>query len=345
MDKVAKPTVSIIVPIYNTSKYLVRCLDSIKNQTLEHIEVILVNDGSTDESQQICETYISEYNLNWKLYSKKNGGLSSTRHFGWKKSSGEYIVFVDSDDDIESEYCNMLYESAKSSGSDMSICGYRQIENISRKVSRKEYIPDINGDFIEDIQEEYSKRLIIPYEDGQLIPGFLWMRMMKRNIIKDELFINENLVFSEDQIFDLEYSTLIRRIAVVKKPLYNYYINPGSLTLKYRPKMLEMTKNLTNYFQKYLTDNKLLDENSEDEIHKIRIDGIISAIINSLRFGKISLAFKLSSHIQNYSEGYNSFKQLNSKSKLSRRQKTWWYLIKLNLLIIPQIYYKFRYFS
>ena len=104
--------VSIIVPVYNVSKYIKRCLDSLVKQTLSNVEIILVNDGSEEDEEVLIKEYMLEHN-NIKYYKKKNGGLSSARNYGLKKAIGEYILFVDSDDYIDENMCLNLYNVAK----------------------------------------------------------------------------------------------------------------------------------------------------------------------------------------------------------------------------------------
>ena len=109
-DNISSPLVSIIVPIYNVEQYLPACLDSLVNQTLQDIEIILVDDGSTDKSGQICEEYAQKGKRITVLH-KKNGGLSDARNYGIKKSKGKYISFIDSDDYLSEKFISILYEN------------------------------------------------------------------------------------------------------------------------------------------------------------------------------------------------------------------------------------------
>lgn len=114
------PKISVIVPVYNVEEYLKECLDSLVNQTLDGLEVIMMNDGSTDSSQLIMENYASEYE-NFKAYYKENGGLGQARNFGVKYATGEYIAFLDSDDYVAVDAYQKMYETAKKTGSDIVI--------------------------------------------------------------------------------------------------------------------------------------------------------------------------------------------------------------------------------
>jgi len=123
---VENPLVSIIIPIYNVEQYLERCLESIYNQTYKNIEVLLINDGSPDQSYKIAKAF-AEKDLRFKYYEKDNGGLSSARNFGIDRCSGEYISFVDSDDWVEEDFIDRLVEASQRSQSDIAICNMRYI--------------------------------------------------------------------------------------------------------------------------------------------------------------------------------------------------------------------------
>ena len=119
--------VSVIVPVYNVENYLVKCLDSLVHQTLKDIEIIVVNDGSPDNSQNIIDTYVKKYPKKIKAFSKKNGGQGSARNYGLKYAKGEYIAFVDSDDYVDLDMFFKMYNKAKEDNSDIVICGNKNI--------------------------------------------------------------------------------------------------------------------------------------------------------------------------------------------------------------------------
>jgi glycosyltransferase involved in cell wall biosynthesis len=128
------PLISVIVPVYNVSPYLTECLDSLVNQKFSPIEIIVVDDGSTDDSGVIAESFSRKYN-NIKLYHKENGGLSDARNFGIRHSSGGYIVFVDSDDFVSSYYIGNLYNTIVVGDSDLAITSLYYFEDGSSKAS------------------------------------------------------------------------------------------------------------------------------------------------------------------------------------------------------------------
>ena len=116
-----KKLISIIIPVYNSENYLKKCIDSVLSQTYKDIEVIIVNDGSKDNSDKICKNY-ADQDSRIKYYSQKNSGVSVTRNNGIKYSSGAYIAFLDSDDYIESNFCEIMLRELEKESSDMCIC-------------------------------------------------------------------------------------------------------------------------------------------------------------------------------------------------------------------------------
>ena len=118
------PKVSIIVPVYNVERYLEKCLDSLVNQTLQDIEIIIVNDSSPDQSQAIIDRYLALYPHLIKSYIKTNGGIADTRNFGISKVTGEYFGFVDSDDYVELTMFEQLYNEAKKQDAQLVSCNF-----------------------------------------------------------------------------------------------------------------------------------------------------------------------------------------------------------------------------
>ena len=116
--------VSVIIPVYNVEKYISRCLESLANQTLKDLEILIVNDGSTDNSRSIIEKYLKKHSLRIKYFEKQNGGLSSARNYGLKYATGEYIAFLDSDDYVEKDMYEDMYKIAKKDDADMVECDF-----------------------------------------------------------------------------------------------------------------------------------------------------------------------------------------------------------------------------
>lgn len=207
----ADELVSIIVPIYNVEKYLDKCLKSIQMQTYENIQVILINDGSPDNSQSICEEYCKKDNR-FILVNKSNRGVSSARNNGLEKAKGTYITFVDSDDFIEPNYVQVLLENLIKNNADLSVCSF--YENQSDGKTKQEFFSK-NAEIIS--QEEAIKRCITP---GKFY-GFLWNKMLRANNLGNIKF-DEAIVKGEDSLFLCEYIFKCKKIIVQDIPLYHY---------------------------------------------------------------------------------------------------------------------------
>ena len=164
--------ISVIVPVYNVEQYLERCVESIVNQTYKNLEIILVNDGSTDNSGELCDELAKKDNR-IKVVHKENGGLSDARNNGERESTGEYIIFIDSDDYIHHEMLNTLYNQIVEKNADVSICGVMNVYSNSETPQ----CSDINMDFVCD-KEGFLKEYLI----GEKIPGSICNKLLKKSI-------------------------------------------------------------------------------------------------------------------------------------------------------------------
>lgn len=205
--------VSIIIPVYNVERYLRTCLDSVVNQTLDGIEIIAVNDGSTDNSLAILEEYQSKYSDRMKVFTTDNHGVSHARNYGLARASGEYIQFVDSDDFIELEMTEKLYSKAKRDNNDIVICG-------RYNVYEREHINELNKEAAKLI---YLNRNFIlqenKYEFAQILP-FPWDKIFRRSLLEGIEF-PEKMRF-EDLAFVYKVCCRAKSIGIIDEPLYNY---------------------------------------------------------------------------------------------------------------------------
>lgn len=186
--------VSVIVPVYNVENYLKKCLDSLVSQTLQDIEIVVVNDGSTDNSQKIIDEFQEEFPLKIKSYIKENGGLSDARNFGLEKVSGEFIGFVDSDDYVSETMFKEMYDLAKKHSAEMVICNLQKVDengNVTQKLTQIPNMPEkidlrknfsvfsdlsyfaCNKIFRKDLFQQKTFKKGVHFEDIQLIPQLL----------------------------------------------------------------------------------------------------------------------------------------------------------------------------
>lgn len=203
--------ISIIIPVYNAGKYLERCINSVCNQTYRDIEIILINDGSTDKSSTICDYYASLDNR-IKVIHKINEGVAAARNDGLKIANGDYIGFVDSDDYIGEKMYKELYKSAQTYNADIVQSGYEKISPAGISILSSHY---------KDKVVIGNKNCFKEYCEGENIVNYCWCRIYKREILKDIYF--GKFHYSEDAYFIIQVF-LRCEILVIRSGLYYKYV-------------------------------------------------------------------------------------------------------------------------
>lgn len=214
------PKISVIVPVYNVAPYLKKCVDSIINQTFTDIEIILVDDGSTDESGTICDQY-AQKDSRVKVIHKPNGGLSDARNSGLEVCSGEYIGFVDSDDWISPDMYETLIHFAVKEDLDVAMCGVLDIWP-----DRIEGTPPFKSVILTDVNDIISE-ILVNEHGGTCIP--VWNRIYRSRIFKDLKF--EKGRYYEDGYYLLRWIERTRRFGRISDRKYFYLHREGSLSL------------------------------------------------------------------------------------------------------------------
>lgn len=235
--------ISIIVPVYNVEKYLERCINSLVNQTYSNLEIILVDDGSTDQSGKMCDTYAERY-PNIKVVHKKNAGLGYARNTGLENATGKYVAFVDSDDYVEYNMISNLYNDIIRNDADACIGGFRRvvgdkIDTRANKLEKRFFSTD-------EIKTYIIPRMLGKKPDGtDYIEMSVWKVLFKMDIIKKFglRFPSERELISEDIVFDLDYYPKCNLICMSSDNGYYYCDNEGTLTTRYRPDRFALQKN------------------------------------------------------------------------------------------------------
>lgn len=211
--------ISVIMPIYNMEQYLNRALDSILNQDYENFELILVNDGSTDNCGQICEEY-SKKEKKIKVLHKKNGGLSSARNLGMEHAQGEYVIFPDPDDWVDIDYLSFLHNLQIEGNVDLAICGHYVIDDsgiLSQTTGEKKTLN----------QEEAIYTLF----QSDAYCGFSCNKLYKKSIIQDnELKFDLELGMAQDLHFAFRYFLNSEKFIYDPQPKYYYFQHVGGVT-------------------------------------------------------------------------------------------------------------------
>lgn len=236
--------ITVIVPIYNVSQYLDRCVNSIVNQTYKNLEIILVDDGSRDDSSKKCDEYAIKYK-NIVVIHKKNEGLGFARNSGLSIAKGSYIVFVDGDDYIESTMIEHLYKDMILHNADTCIGGFKRVY--------KDKIVENKNPFAgqEYENDEILKNVLVKmFGKKQDLTDFIkmsvWKVLFSSKIINENnlKFPSERVFISEDIIFDTDYYVHSNKVYISDNIGYCYCDNEGSLTTKYRFNRFELQKKL-----------------------------------------------------------------------------------------------------
>ena len=223
-----RPHVTVIVPVYNVEKYLKKCVDSILCQTLSDIEIILVDDGSTDDSGKICDAY-SKKDDRIKVYHKENGGLSSARNYGIEKAKGKYLGFIDSDDYIDPDMYELLMDNLIKFDADMSLCG---LFDIYEGTPPKVYAEDRT---FEATPEETIKIVL----EAEITSVTAVNKLYKRELFKEVRYPEGKI--SEDAFVIIDLLMRCRKTAITTKQKYYYIHRSGSITtLRFSPQSLHV---------------------------------------------------------------------------------------------------------
>lgn len=221
---------SVIIPVYNAERTLRRCLDSLVGQQFSDYELLLINDGSTDDSDAICREYANTYPC-VRYFAKENGGVSSARNLGLEQAEGEYILFADSDDYVSEDYFASLSDTLKNRAADLFMFGYRNFGGVSTEWDTGEFYEDSETGIAERVASAVRKYLF----------SSLLSKAFKRQIIEQHnIHFAKDLAIGEDQAFIFTYAMHIRSIGSIENHLYNVDVSDGnSLSRKARPYLTE----------------------------------------------------------------------------------------------------------
>lgn len=298
------PKISLIMPVYNAEKYLEKCLNSIINQTYTNIQIIIVNDGSTDKSFDLCKNYAEKDNR-IVLINKENRGVSSARNEGLALAVGEYIGFIDADDYIEPDMIERLTINAIDNNADVSMCGFlleRTDGTFRNKVLARVIIRYSGVEAINNILYRYE------------FHGFVWNKLFSREIIKGDIpkSFDEDIHVYEDLLFCYECIIGSDCIVYDNKQYYHYIIHDNQTSagfstrkltsLKAFEKMIDYTKqnndiNINRFKTSYvqlvislLIQNLDYNINGKNEIHNMLVNELYRYKIHELTDIKIKLA-------------------------------------------------------
>lgn len=263
--------ISIIIPVYNGERYIEKCLDSIKNQTFKDYEVLIINDGSKDNTKKLIEKYLND--KRFKLFNRTNHGIGASRNFGLDESSGEYICFIDSDDYVDKKYLEKLYNKILKENLDIVVCNYIELNeesNIEKKVKIKAFdntTIDKNPELLLSINKSpwnkiYRKSILenikfptdLKYEDTEFLCKALYN---SKNGYVDEylnyyvIHTNSETTTMDKRVFDILY---------IIDNIRKFYENSNDYIKEYIDKMTLQILTTYTIQQRYQKDKKLAKE-------------------------------------------------------------------------------------
>ncbi|MBR4422428.1 MAG: glycosyltransferase family 2 protein [Erysipelotrichaceae bacterium] len=209
--------ISLILPVYNVENYITGCLKSIAAQTFQDFEIILVNDGSKDNSSQKIKAYLGNTTLNWTLYEQENAGVSHARNRGLEMAKGDDIVFMDADDVISEDFLALLHEKMTKHDVDFVFCNYTYVD------TQTPYHDDNDQEIL--YQREELIKTFLKREISFVLPS---MMFRKRFLLENGLSFNEKIRFSEDQLFIWETIFKSHQTIYLPKKMYGYYLREQS---------------------------------------------------------------------------------------------------------------------
>ena len=262
---------SIIIPAYNSSKYIENCVNSINNKNKDSLEIIIINDGSTDNTQLICENLCKKYD-NIKLINKNNEGVSVSRNIGISKATGKYIMFVDSDDELLPEWYEIVFN------------------NLNSKC-------DINY-FSEQIpKEDVNISSMLSYISGNNTYHFDYAgpvsKVFKTSFLKNNnIIFDKNLSNGEDMIFNFEALLQSNNYNIVRQSFYKYRNYGGSSTKKFDENIFETDKNFQNKIEKIINKFNISQSKKKEILNYYSLNGILTVFIRMSYLDKFEDFYK-----------------------------------------------------
>lgn len=318
-----QPQVSIIVPVYNVENYIERCLNSLVNQTFKDIEIITINDGSTDKSLELINKYVKE-DIRVSVIDLGDEGVSYCRNLGIEKANGKYIMFVDSDDWIDFNMVEVMYKKAEENNIDLVMCSYiREFKDHS-----KEKIFNLPEEIIykeDKVKNELLRKLVGPVKEELSNPemldalGTVWGKLYRADIFKENKinFVDlKEIGSAEDTLFNIFTFNYLKKVMFLNKPMYHYWRdNPKSVTSQYNSKLKEQRKVFFKYISDFIKENNFEQVFEEALNNRICTSVLGLGLIECSKNNKISRINKIKNIKIIINEEYirNAYKNLELK--------------------------------
>lgn len=319
--------ISVIIPIYNAEVYLENCLESIKNQSFTDYEVLLIDDGSTDNSGKICDVFATK-DFRFQVIHKSNGGVSSARNIGIEQAKGEWICFMDSDDTVEKDYLQHLYQGANQQNDILVVQGFKTI------LPQKQFRVRTFGTHLYTASDIYQLFQVLNINRS----GYPFAKLYNSQIIQqNQIRFIEQIHYAEDVMFMLTYMCHINALQTLDGYNYNYYIRNNSNSLSHR--IFSFESEYTCYETYIDRINKLKNKFNIPEESLVKVYNVISEYLVRRSIGSMYQS-------QTYKPKYERIRILKSLTKqqidfLNSYYKECSWFHKVTVFLLSNHYYYF----
>lgn len=273
--------ISVIIPVYNCAKYVQKCVASIQEQTYTNLEIIVVNDGSTDNSLDLCEA-LAVKDERIVIESKPNTGVSDTRNTGISMAKGKYLAFVDADDYVEKDFIEKLYYSLIQNNVDIVCCGYREILN------------EENNEFIDQVKKrteicDINRYVDIFAKESDFISSVIWGKLYKTSLVKGVKF--RNLRYGEDTLYLMEVWSNNPKTLFIEYIGYHYVRHIDSATKTKKQNIQYYDDMLNSRYEIYKIYSKYNNEKAKAGIQSMYVKYILDTIYGFKRYGSNKVTY------------------------------------------------------
>lgn len=290
--------ISVIIPVYNTEQYVEECLDSLIEQQFQNWECLLIDDGSIDNSGNICDRYAKK-DSRFKVFHIENSGVSAARNLGLENTSGKYIAFIDSDDTVEPRYLSVLYEAMIQISPELTVCGYKRIY-----LSEEEIVTATQGIIVIGNQDSHH---FVELNRKFLLYGS-FVKLYRSDIIKsNKIKFPIGIQYGEDLIFNLEYLRYVTTIFVIDSPDYNYRIlSEGSLSTSSHSRDFDNNYGQWKVIRSFFEERNINSDNAQIYLSN-RLWGIAYDLIMSYKLSMKQIKGVFSIEFMNDLKTFNNY--------------------------------------
>lgn len=306
--------ISVIVPVYNVEKYVDKCIESLINQSYKNLEILLINDGSTDLSEEICRKWAKK-DFRIQVFNKENGGLSDARNFGLDRCNGDFVAFVDSDDIINKEMFNVMLNLSKETSSDIVQCDFLKFKDENTIINEKEEYKIKEFSNIEAIENHYKEEL-------KISTVVAWSKLYKRKLFNEIRFPKGKLHEDEFTTYKLLYKA--NKITYTNQKLYYYRDTPNSImNCTYNIKRLDLIEALRERLV-------FIDKINNQYLYNIALNNYYMILIFAYNSYKKYNGDDKSTLIKVRNESKRVFKELKSRRIIEKNNKILFKAFNLN---------------